>query len=57
MKKHRINAERSNSVKFFRELFDAFDEDGSQTLKIHEIVLPLLALGAAPFASCASKIH
>jgi hypothetical protein len=54
MKKHGINAERRSSIKFtkfIKELFDAFDEDGSQTLEIHEIVLPLLALGVAPSAS------
>lgn len=53
MKKHGINAERMDSIKFtkfIRELFDAFDEDNSMTLEIHEIVMPLLALGVAPDA-------
>mmetsp|Transcript_26306 Transcript_26306/g.47141 ORF Transcript_26306/g.47141 Transcript_26306/m.47141 type:complete len:538 (-) Transcript_26306:416-2029(-) len=54
MKKHGINAERMSSIKFtkfIRELFDAFDEDGSMTLELHEIVMPLLALGVAPDAT------
>lgn len=51
MRKHGVSAESSlKFTKFLRELFDVFDEDGSQTLEVHEIVLPLLALGIAPEA-------